>query len=367
MIDEPATPTRGRGRRIELATAGMFAVLLAGALGGLPALREGAVEGARAALDRIFPATWAAYYVEVDETDPRAMDDPEAADSRLMFASGSLPGRATRLLSDRVFTGTWSPNGERFVASSGTRLVMGDRDGQVRQLTDLGDLHPTAPALWSSDAELFISVTRDGRQQWLVRLDSRSGAILDQRDLAMELSPYAASPDGKWMLAVDQRAGAGVLYELATKRLVTSGESESFAAWLGDGRVLVSLLDDVGAHLNARRPEGGASETIIDLDGIPLLPAVMGGGRVAIVEAQTGDPAGPRAIWLLAPGETPVRVAKDLGRVYFPKPSRDGRYVGFSEVIPGTGPVRVRTGMIEVATKRVTYACDAGCAVLDVR
>jgi hypothetical protein len=88
---------------------------------------------------------------------------------------------------------------------------------------------------------------------------------------------------------------------------------------------------------------------------------------VAIVEAQTGDPTGPRAIWLIAPGETPVRIAKDLGRVYFPKPSRDGRYVGFSEVQPGTGPVQVRTGVIEVATKRVSYACDAGCAVLDVR
>jgi hypothetical protein len=367
VIDEPATPPRRRGRRIELVTAGFFAVLLAGALGGFPALREGAMESARAALDRIFPATWAAYYIEIDESDPRAAGDPEAADSRLMFASGSLPGRATRLLTDQVFTGTWSPNGERFVASSGTRLLMGDRDGQVRQIADLGDLHPTAPAIWSGDAELLVPVTRDARQQWLVRLDSRTGAILDQRDLAVELSPYAPSPDGKWILAVDQRAGMGVLYELATKRLVTAGAGESFAAWLGDGRVLVSLLDDEGAHLTARRPDGGSAETIVDLDGLPLLPAVTGGGRVAIVEAQTGDPYGPRAIWLISSGETPVRVAKDLGRVYFPKPSRDGRYVGFSEVQPGTGPVRVRTGVIEVATKRVTYACDAGCAVLDVR
>lgn len=353
--------------RIELVTAAFFAVLLAGALGPFPALREGPIEGARAAWDRVFPATWAAYYLEVDESDPRAADDPEAADSRLMFASGSLPGRAARILSDRVYTGTWSPNGERFIASSGTRLLIGDRDGQVRQLADLGDLHPTAPAVWSGDGELLQSVTRNGEQQWLVRLDSRSGAILDQRDLATELAPFAPSPDGKWILAVDQRAGAGVLYELSTKRLVTAGSGESFAAWLADGRILTSVLDDVGAHLAARRPEGGASETIVDLDGIPLLPGVAGGGRVAIVESQTGDPAGPRAIWLVTPGETPVRVAKDLGRVYFPKPSRDGRYVGFSEVIPGAGPVKVRTGVIEVATKRVTYACDAGCAVLDVR
>ncbi len=345
----------------------MFAVLLAGALGGLPALREGAVEGVRATWDRVFPAAWAAYYLEVDESDPRAVDDPDEADSRLMFASGALPGRAARLLSDRVYTGTWSPNGERFIASSGTRLLVGDRDGQVRPLADLGDLHPTAPAIWSGDGELLIPVTRDRRQQWLVRLDSRSGAILDQRDLATELAPYAPSPDGKWILAVDQRAGTRVLYELATKRLIMAGTGESFAAWLADGRVLVSVLDGERAHLNARRPEGGGSETLIKFDGVPLLPAVAGGGRVAIVEAQTGDPAGPRAIWLITPGEAPVRVAKDLGRVYFPKPSRDGRYVGFSEVTPGAGPVKVRTGVIEVATRRVVYACDAGCAVLDVR
>jgi hypothetical protein len=369
VIEEPiaAPPPRSRRIRIELVTAAAFAVLLAGALGPFPALREGAVEGARSAVDRIFPGTWTAYYIEVDATDPRAQVDPEEADSRLMFASGSLPGRAARLLSDRVHTGTWSPNGERFIASSGTRLLLGDRDGQVKQLTDLRDLHPTAPAIWNGDGELLVSVTRDGRQQWLVRLDSRSGGILDQRDLAMELAPYALSPDGKWMLAVDQRAGSGVLYEHSTKRLVTAGQGESFAAWLADGRVLVSVIDDAGTHLSARRPEGGSSETIVDLDGVPLLPAVAGGGRVAIVEAQTGDPTGPRAIWLITPGETPVRVAKDLGRVYFPKPSRDGRYVGFSEVRPGTGPVKVRTGMIEVATKRVSYACDAGCAVLDVR
>ena len=367
MIDEPTPPRRSRRGRIELATAGMFAVLLAGALGGLPPLREAAVEGARAAWDRVVPATWAAYYLEVEESDPRGVQDPERADSRLMFASGSLPGRATRLLTDRVFTGTWSPNGERFVASAGTRLLMGDRDGNVRQLTDLRDLHPTASPIWSGDGELLVSVTRDGKQQWLVRLDSRGGGILDQRDLAMELAPYAPSPDGKWILAVDQRAGTGVLYELATKRLITAAAGESFAAWLGDGRVLVSFLDDKGAHLNARRPEGGSTETLIDLVGIPLLPAVAAGGRVAIVEAQTGDPAGPRAIWLITPGERPVRVAKDLGRVYFPKPSRDGRYVGFSEMAPGTGPAKVRTGVIEVATKRVVYACDAGCAVLDVR
>jgi hypothetical protein len=366
VIDEPTPPRRSRRLRIELVTGGMFLVLMLGALGGLPYLRQGIVEAARNTIDKVLPAQWAGYYLEVDETDPTSSTDPGAADSRLMFASGSLPGKAARILSAPLFTGTWSPNGERFVAASGTRLFLADRDGQVRPLTDLGDLHPTSPPIWSSDDELIVSVTRNGQQQWLVRLDSRSGTLLDQRDLALDLAPYALSPDGKWILAVEQRAGTGVLYEHATKRRVAAGPGEAFATWLGDGRVLMSVLDDKGSRLTARRPDGGASETILALDGVALLPAVANGGRVAIVEAQTKDGAGPRAIWLLTAGERPIRVAQDLGRVYFPKPSRDGRYVGFSEVAQGT-PVKVRTGVIEVASKRVVYACDAGCAVLDVR
>lgn len=349
--------------RIELVTAGFFAVLMLGLLGGLPFLREAIIENARIAVDRVLPASWTAYYLELDDPDGTASADPEAADHRLMFASGSLPGRAARILAARVLAGTWSPSGERFVASSGTRLFLADRDGQVRQLTDLGDLHPTTPPMWSGDDELLVPVTRNGRQQWLVRLDSRSGMLLDQRDIAVDLSPFALSPDGRWIIAVDQRAGAAVLYELATGRRTASGPGESFAAWLGDGRILVSV--ERGKRLTARRPDGGGSETLLDLEGLALVPGVSSGGRVAIIEAQAGDGTGPRSIWLISPGRSPQRVAKDLGLVYFAKPSGDGRYVGFAEHAPGTPP-KLRAGVIEVATRRVAYTCD-GCEVLDVR
>ena len=365
--DQPA-PAGGPRRRIELATAGVFAALLLVVIAAYAPLREAIVESARSQWDNAFPSQWAAYYLEVDQSDPMAQSDPEMSESFLMFASGALPGKASRLLEDRVHSGTWSPNGERFIVSSGTRLFICDRHGQVRQLTDLGDLLPTAPAIWNGDKELLVATTRDGSQKWLMRLDPRTGSVLDQRDMPLELEPYAPSPDGRWLLAVDQRSGNGILYEIATGKRILPGRREGFAAWLGDGRVLLSVIDDEGAHLSARKPEGGDAQVLADLDGLPLLPAVSSGGRVAIVEAQSGDPSAPRAIWLIAPGETPVRVAKDLGKVYFPKPSRDGRYVSFSERSqPAEGPVRIRTGIIDVTTKAVSYACAAGCAVLDVR
>ncbi len=266
VIDEPTPPpARSRRGRIELVTAGFFAVLMLGVLAGLPRLREGIVEGARVGIDRVLPASWTAYYLEADELYPTAGTHPEAAESRLMFASGSLPGRAARLLAAPVFAGTWSPNGERFAASSGTRVLLGDRDGHVRPLTDLGDLHPTAPPIWSGDDQMLVPVTRDGRQQWILRLDSRSGTTLDQRDIAVELAPQAASPDGTWVVALDRRAGRSVLHEIATGRRVDPRPGESFAAWLADGRLLVSVEGVTGAHLAARRPDDGGSERLLAL------------------------------------------------------------------------------------------------------
>ena len=347
-------------------TAGFFLVLIVGAVAAFPLIRDSIVETARSTVDRVLPAQWAGYYLEIDPDDPNAQADPEAADAQLMFASGSLPGRATRLLSAPVLTGTWSPNGERFVAMSGSRVFMADRDGRVSEMAVLQDMRPTGPPVWHGDDELIVTATRTGQQHWLVRLDSRNGTVLDQRDIPIGLQPHAASPDGKWLLALDLRSGSGVLVEIASGKRVEPARRESFAAWMSDGRILAALETDDGSSLVARRPEGGPSETILELGGVPMLPAVTSGTRVAIVESEARDGAGPRSIWMLTTGEAPVRVVKGLGRIYFPKPSRDGRYLGFSEVEEGP-ELRIRTGVIDVATKKVTYACDAGCAVLDVR
>lgn len=368
MIDETVAPTRKRRGRIEIATAGLFIVLVGGAVLAVPPVRETVGERVRAAWDDAFPAPWAGYYLELDPSDPNAKEDPEAAASQLMFAAGALPGTVARLLDDRVYSGSWSPAGDRFVVSSGTRVFVGDRHGQIHQLADLGRLTPTAPALWIADRELVVSVTPDGRRQLLVHLDPRSGARLDEREMPADIQPYAASPDGRWVLALQRSAQIGVLFEPSSGRVLVPGQREAYAAWLGDGRLVVSVLDREGAHLVARRPDGaGGDETLLDLGGTPLLPATSNAGRVAIVEQQDGTGAGPRTIWLLAPGETPVRVAKDLGSVYLPRVSRDGRYVAFSEVTSRTGGIKVRTGLIDVATKRTTYACPEGCAILDLR
>jgi dipeptidyl aminopeptidase/acylaminoacyl peptidase len=366
VIDEPTPPPRRARVRIEVVTAAFFAVLIVGAVTAFPVLRDRMVETARSAVDTVLPAQWAAYYLALDEADPKARTDPEAADAQLMFASGSLPGKAARLLASPVFTGTWSPNGERFVASSGPRVFLADRDGQAKLLTELRDLRPTGPPIWDGDNEILFSATRTGQQHWLIRLDSRTGIVLDQRDIAIGVQPYSVSPGGKWLLAHDHRLGSGILLEVATGRRVQPAERESFAAWLGDGRVIVAVEREQGWDLIARKPESTEAETILELAGLPLLPALSSGGRTAVVVSANPDGTGARSIWVLSATGGPVRVAEALGSVYTARPSRDGRFVAFSE-IQGRSPIRVRTGLIDVATKKVTYACDAGCAVLDVR
>jgi hypothetical protein len=353
---------------IEVATAGFFIALLAGAALAIPPIRDIVGERVRGAIDDAFPVPWTGYYLELDRTDPNAQDDPELSASQLMFATGTLPGRVARLLEERVYSGTWSPAGDRFVVSSGTRLFVGDRHGQIRQLADLGRLIPTAPALWIGDKELVVPVTPDGQRQLLLHLDPRSGARLDERDMPASIQPYAPSPDGRWILALHRERGIGVLFEPSSGRILEPGDREAYTAWLGDGRLVVSVLDKEGAHLVARRPDGaGGDDVLVDLDGVPLLPATSNGGRVAIVEEQDGTATGPRSIWLLSPSEAPLRLASGLGAVYLPRISRDGRYVAFSEVTSRTAGIKVRTGVIEVGTKKTTYACAEGCAILDLR
>ena len=355
-------------KRIELATAGLFLALVATLVFVVPPLRDLVGERLRGTVDDVFPSAWSGYYLEIDQGDPAAQDDPEQAASQLMFAEGALPGRAARLLGDRVVSGSGSPAGDRFALAAGTRVFTADRHGQVRILAELDRRAPTSPPVWLGDKELVVAVTPDGARQLLVHLDPRSGAVLDEREMPSELQPYAASPDGRWILALHRGEQIGVLFDPRTGTVVRPGQHEAFAGWLGDGRIVVSVLDGEGAHLLARRVDGArGDQVLVDLDGVPLLPATSNAGSVAIVEQQDGTATGPRTIWLLANGATPVRLAEGLGSIYLPRISRDGKYVSFSEVTSRTGGIKIRTGVIEVATKKVTYACAEGCAVLDLR
>lgn len=374
--ETPATPPRRRGVGLEVATAAMFVGLITVAAIGFPPLREAIADGVRGIVEGVFPASWEGYYLELDQATVE-----EDAGGQLFFTSGTFPGRPARVIDPPFWPGRWSPSGEQYAFTSGSRLLIGDRHGEVRLLGALLDLVPAGPAIWALEHEIVLTMTRQpgattGRERgwWLVRADPRTGQLLDQRALPPYLRLDSLSKDGRYALAWDGRSGpdpAGqglVLYEPATAREIIPREGESFAGWAPDGRLLVRALRGQAWRLEARDPEAREGELLSEFRGPFGLPAIVRGSRIALVELQERRPDSPRAIWLVVPGEPALLLADGLGAVYFATPSRDGRYVAFSEEIARPGrPLQLRTGIIEVATKRVTYACDVGCAVLDIR
>lgn len=356
---------------IELATAAMFIGLIAVAAIGFPPLREAIADGARGLVEGVFPPSWAGYYVEIE--------DPAGAGAgsggQLVFASGTFPGRPVRVIDPPFWPGRWSPSGEQFAFTSGSRLLVGDRHGAVRLLGELLDLVPAGPPIWAREHELVLTMTRErGAGWWLVRADTRTGLLTDQRALPPHLTLGSMSKDGRWALAWDGRRASDpagpqlVLYEPATGRELSPPDGESFGGWAPDGRVLVRAIRGQIWRLEARQPEAREGQLLAEFRGPFVLPAIVHGSRIALVELQEQRADPSRAIWLLVPGGTPVLVAEGLGAVYFASPSIDGRYVAFSEQVQrGGGPVRLRAGIIEVASRRVTYACDEGCASLDIR
>lgn len=373
----PSTePPRRGGFGIELAIVAMFVGLMTIAAIAFPPLREGIVDRARGIVESVFPPSWAGYYLELDQS---VMT--EEAGGQLFFTSGTFPGRPARVIDPPFWPGRWSPSGESYAFTSGSRLLIGDRHGEVRLLGSLEGLVPAGPPVWAQEHELVLTMTRPpsataGRSigWWLVRADPRTGQLIDQRALAPYLRLESMSKDGRYALAWDARSGSDqsgpglILYEPATARELAPRDGESFVGWASDGRILVRAQRGGGWRLEARDPEAGQGELLSEFRGPFGLPAMAHGSRIAIVELREQRPGSPRAIWLVVPGEPAVLLADGLGAVYFASPSRDGRYVAFSEELSRSGgSLRLRTGIIDVASKRITYACETGCAVLDVR
>lgn len=311
---------------------------------------------------------WTGYYVELDEDSSADLE----RGGRLIHATGSFPGRQVRLIDPPFWPGRWSPSADRFAFTSGSRLFLADRDGAVRSLGELLDLVPAGPLAWSQDHEIVLTMKKEtGAGWWLVRIDARTGALVDQRAMPEHLLLESASESG-WILAWDARTrGVGdtklILYEPATEREILPRDGESFGGWTHDGRVIVRAVSGGRWRLEAREPGSSEGSTLSTFSGPFGLPALVHGRHIAVVELQGSRSDSPRAVWLVSPGTESIRLLSDRSGVYYASPSSDGKYVAFSEEVGAGNDVTLRTGIIDVATKRVTYACERDCAVLDLR
>ena len=206
---------------------------------------------------------------------------------------------------------------------------------------------------------------------WYVRIDPASGLLLDQRALPRHLVIESISPDGRSALAFSSRAppqptrASLVLLDLSTGQETMASEIEAFAGWAPDGRLLVRVGGGDRWRLEARDPASSAGEPVAGLAASFDVPVGVRGGRIAIVEGGRRRGASA-AIWLVGPGAGPMRVAT-LDAVYEASPSADGRYVAFSVIEERPDGAHHRSGIVEVATGRVTYACAADCTALRLR
>lgn len=351
-----ASDRRRQSRWIEIATGLAVIPIVIAIVAFYPPARE-AVDGARRSVATLFGAgDWTGYYLELD---PTARPD-EVSSPQLLFTEGSFPGRGVRLVDPPVFAGQWSPSGEQFAFTSGRRLLIGDKRGEVRSLGELLDLTPEGPPLWVSENELLLTMgRRPFRGWWYVRVDA-SGLLLDQRALPTGLTIESVSSDGRF--ALGRSFSALVLVDLSDGTTTEAPAGLVYVGWLGDGRVLFRAIRSGLHRLEARAVGAGLGTELAEMRG-PFDVSARG-QWVVILERDRPDRSAA-SVWLIGPRSPIRRILTDVTGVTEAQPTADGRHVTFTTV--SSDDARPRAGLLDVASGRITYACDEGCGDLRLR
>jgi len=354
-VNEPE-PRPGQSRWIEIASALVVVLIVVAVAAFYPPARAG-LDGARRSIASLLGAAdWDGYYLKLDEN----ARPGEILSPLLLFASGAFPGKGVSLVDAPVFAGRWSPSGEQFAFTSGRRLLIGDKNGALRSLGALLDLTPAGPPVWVTENELVLTMARQTPLGWwYVRIDA-SGLLLDQRALPMHLIMESVSPDGRFALA---RSSLGLeLVDLSDGSTSRAPDGIAYVGWASDGRVLLRVIRAGLWQLEARHLGAKLGDVLAELR-VPFEVTVRG-RFIALVER---DPSrgSTASIWLTAVGRDARRVVADLASVTDAEPTRDGRYVTFT--IGRSDDPKVRTGVADVASGAVTYACESGCAALRLR
>lgn len=354
-MNEPE-PRPRQSRWIEIATALVVVLIVVAVAAFYPPVRAGIDDARRSMASLLGAADWDGYYLKLD---PNALPG-EVLSPLLLFASGSFPGQGVSLVDAPVFPGRWSPSGERFAFTSARRLLIGDKNGALRSLGQLLDLTPAGPPVWVNENELVLTMGRPTLGGWwYVRIDA-SGLLLDQRALPAHVIIESVSPDGRFALA--RSSVALDLVDLSDGSTARAPDGMSYVGWASDGRVLLRVIRAGLYQLEARHLGAKLGEVLAELR-VPFEVTVRG-RWIALVERDL-SPRSTASIWLTAVGQGSRRVVADLASVTDAEPTRDGRYVSFTTGRfddPG-----VRTGVADVESGAVTYACESGCAALRLR
>lgn len=351
---EEEKPAR-QSRWIEVATGLVVVAIVAAAAAFYPPTREAFASARRSVATFLGAGDWTGYYLDHYAT----VGPGELSTPQLIFADGSFRGRGVSLVDPPVFAGRWSPSGERFAFTSGRRLLLADKRGEVRSLGELLDLTPMGPPVWVNENELMLTMGRQTGAWWYVRIDS-SGLLLDQRALPGFMTIESVSADGRFALA--RSSLALELIDLSDGSTTRAPDGLAYVGWLGDGRVLLREIQAGLFRLEARVVGARLGQPLAEF-GQPFEVSARG-QWIAILERER-RPGAKSSIWLTGPGSAPHLVLADVADLTDAQPTDDGRYITFT-----TGSAKdpaARTALIDVASGTVTYVCDKGCAALRLR
>lgn len=415
----PAGPGRlqPRVRRVGLVRLDPVSILvvlalLLGIFMATPVGRATVTEAGRLIERLIGHDPWPAYYgaltIEADGTQVE----------RLMFWDGTGPGRSVLVANPATGWrgGWWSEDRSAFAVSYGASIYVGDRFGDLREVANLRPLGDSLGVLSLSwvGADRIVALARDGGAQlgvapggsdedWLITVDVRSGdvtrrplpegarsarqlGLLGRVDPGTVPPAQEVSPDGRWVVAPDRPCRSAAVYDLvADRRVDLANGRETHAIVLGwlRGSVLVWGLCD--AEKGTLRLRAGAPEVApTELGAIPLtsvnestLPVVDPWHDRVLFSGKDGDDWVIYAIALdgLQTEVARVRVTleSELGAVHAMGISSDGRLLAFNRVDwANTGygntlsPVG-RSGVIDLRTGEITWACEKDCAYIRLR
>jgi hypothetical protein len=378
----PAGPGRLRPRRTLVARIDpvpLIVLLLIAAVASLatPLGRDAVGEAAKWFQRMLIAPSWTLYYNDLGARDASGLPA-----ERLMFAAGALPAIPARpeLLTRDNIQGGWSADGELAVIATGSKVLVGDRNGWLREVADLGG--PVGPIRWTGRREIAAAMRTDPRGGigGVARIDIVTGRI-ERYDVPDELKRLPGgqvyfSPDGRWLVWDERPVGCGavLLYEVGTSGVVTLSDGKiergNVAGWLRDGRIVTSVCDIEARETRVfvSRPGDPRGTPIAILRRWPRDPfGRVDAPRDRILQI-TGDPGELRVVSIELDGRVSELVR--LPAVSETSPgvvSRDGRFFSFlafdrsdPDIVPGR-PALTRVGVVDLVTGSVIWACDNLC------
>jgi hypothetical protein len=360
-----------------------------------PQFQDAAASLIRSIERGVLGAPWVGYYH--DHSPPTVNGLPAL---RVLIATGDEHGAPTtpEIAGEFANSWGWSPDRQQMLLNKGSQLYLGDANGRVRLIADVGVDSLAQPLGWVGNDKvwaLLVPVRPGGPpdslspERSVVTVDVRTGVIEHVTDdLPSELFG-PVSPDGRWLSVVrlPPLGGSGAscgniaaLYDLASRQTVdladASGRPVSAFGFLSDGRIVLGQCDRDARTLELHVGTPSGRPSLIAVVALTVRsPVVSLGNRNDEILVITSGPEEAQDAYVFDPSGRLLRreavpklaLAGTIGGAGL---SSDGRFMSFDVEALVRDPVvqyAWRAGVVDLKTGQVTYLCASKCDYLYLR